>query len=118
MFNTNDCRGEKQGQDSSRQPLNPTRLDEYSVHARCLVYYQVCDVRCTWNYSADQLFRASLKPCLARMPASYSNLVCLYALTHHLLSICCADFLNSLPRLLFSYYCLAIAAARFDCPNC
>lgn len=36
----------------------------------------------------------------------------------HLWTICSADFLNVLPRLLFSYYCLAIAAARLDCPIC
>lgn len=35
------------------------------------------------------------------------------AVSLHLLSICCAPFLNSLPRLLFSYYCFAKAAARF-----
>ena len=36
--------------------------------------------------------------------------------TPHLLRICCAPFLNSLPRLLFSYYCFAWAAARFPWP--
>lgn len=36
----------------------------------------------------------------------------------HLWTICSADFLNVLPRLLFSYYCLAIAAARLDYPSC
>jgi len=36
----------------------------------------------------------------------------------HLWTICSADFLNMLPRLLFNYYCLAIAAARFDWPIC
>lgn len=35
----------------------------------------------------------------------------------HLWTICSADFLNVLPRLLFSYYCLAIAAARLVWPT-
>lgn len=73
-----------------------------------------------WAFQPISRFRGREE--LACFPASFVVVSCvmhhdaptaLRLLTAHLLRICCAPFLNSLPRLLFSYYCLAIAAARF-----
>ena len=77
-----------------------------------------------WAFQPISRFRGREE--LACFPASFVVVSCvvhhdaptaLRLLTAHLLRICCAPFLNSLPRLLFSYYCLAMAAARFcACP--